>query len=171
MKLYAGRIPTISTEIVEGLVAAGDIEVETSEVPEVSIDIESVLKEYLRVEREITDRARDVIANKGLPYNHLNKIKAQIAGQRGFGLADESIDYITDQIIEILFHTVRVEEVFSEDQELRKKMRPVLRKHMALDSDLDLEVRGRIKNLEEGTSTWEVEYQKVMEDLKHTKNL
>ena len=171
MKLYAGRIPTISIEIVEALVGNGDIEVDPNEVEEVSLDVESVLKEYLRVDREITDRARDVIASKNLPYNHLHKLKAKIATQRGFGLGDESIDYITNQVIEILLHTVRVEEVYSEDQDLRRMMRPVLRRHMALDSDLDQEVRGRIKNLEEGTSTWEIEYQKVMSDLKRTKNL
>ena len=35
-----------------------------------------------------------------------------------------------------------------------------------VSEDLDKEVRQRIKNLEEGTATWEIEYQKVMDQMK-----
>jgi hypothetical protein len=37
---------------------------------------------------------------------------------------------------------------------------------MAVDEELDAEVRQRIKNLEEGTATWEIEYNRVMEQIK-----
>jgi hypothetical protein len=171
MKLYQGRIPQIAKEILEALVQEEDIEVLPEEMSEVELDIGSVLKEYLRVERDITDRARDIISNRDLPYNQLGKVKSQLAQERGFGLNDDAVDYITSQLIEVLLHSMHVEEVYSEDHELRRKMRPVLRRHMEVDTELDHEVRRRIKNLQEGTSTWETEYQKVMEDLKRTKKL
>jgi hypothetical protein len=171
MKLYAGRIQAIAREIVEALAADGDIEVQPEQIEEVSLDIESVLKEYLRVDREVTDRARDVIATRNLPYNQLNKIKQQIADQRGFGLGEDSIDYLAKQAIEMLFHSHHVEEVFGEDHDLRRKMKPILKKHMAVDTELDQEVRGRIKNLQEGTSTWDIEYKKVMDELKRNRKL
>ena len=44
-------------------------------VEEVELDIASILKEYNRMDREITDRGRDFIAERGLPYNQLFKIK------------------------------------------------------------------------------------------------
>ena len=171
MKLYQGRIPQIAKDILEALTREEDIEVLPEEMAEVELDIGSVLKEYIRVEREITDRARDTIASRDLPYNQLSKIKGQLALERGFGINDEAVDYITSQIIEVLLHTVHVEEVYAEDHDLRRKMRPVLRRQMEVDTELDHEVRRRIKNLQEGTSTWETEYQKVMEDLKRNRKL
>lgn len=171
MKLYQGRIPQIAKDILEALTVEEDIEVLPEELPEVELDISSVLKEYIRVDRDITDRARDMIASRDLPYNQLGKIKGQLAAERGFGLNDDAVDYLTSQIIEVLLHTVHVEEVYAEDHDLRRKMRPVLRRQMEVDSELDHEVRRRIKNLQEGTSTWETEYQKVMEDLKRNRKL
>ncbi len=43
--------------------------------------------------------------------------------------------------------------------------------HMQVDEELDEEVRRRIKNLEEGTSTWEVEYGKVLDQIKRNRGL
>ena len=171
MKLYPGKIASISQEITTALTAAGDIEVRESEVTEVELDISSVLKEYVRVEREITDRARDLIASRDLDYTSLNKLKRQVADDRGFKLGEDAIEYIIQQVIEMLLHSVHVDEVYAEDHELRAKMTGVLRKHMTVDSDLDREVRRRIKNLQEGTTSWEVEYRRLMDDLKRTKRL
>ena len=71
----------------------------------------------------------------------------------------------------MLLHSVHVDEVYAEDIELRRKMTTVLRKDMAVDNDLDREVRRRIKNLQEGTTGWEIEYRRLMDDLKRTKRL
>jgi hypothetical protein len=37
---------------------------------------------------------------------------------------------------------------------------------MTVDEELDQEVRERIRNLEEGTQSWELEYSRVMEQMK-----
>jgi hypothetical protein len=42
---------------------------------------------------------------------------------------------------------------------------------MDVETDLDREVRSKIKNLEEGTNTFEVEYARVMEQIKKTRGL
>jgi hypothetical protein len=42
---------------------------------------------------------------------------------------------------------------------------------MQVDEELDEEVRRRIKNLQEGTSTWEVEYGKVLDQIKRNRGL
>jgi hypothetical protein len=47
----------------------------------------------------------------------------------------------------------------------------VLKKHMLVDDEIDAEVRRRIKNLEEGTATWEVEYQKALDQIKKNRRL
>ena len=62
-------------------------------------------------------------------------------------------------------------EIFAEDMAMRKKLAPVLKKHMDVESGLDEEVRSKIKNLEEGTANFEIEYSKVMEQIKRKKGL
>ena len=52
MRLYSGKIPLIGTEIVKSLAEAGDIEV--TDRGEAEMDVQAVLKEYLRLDREIT---------------------------------------------------------------------------------------------------------------------
>jgi len=64
-----------------------------------------------------------------------------------------------------------VEEIFADDATLRKRMVDVLKKHMMVDDEVDAEVRRRIKNLEEGTATWEVEYQKALDQIKKNRRL
>ena len=169
MRLYPGKVSAIAQDMVQALVQNGDIEVAEEMTQEVVLDIESVLREYIRADRELTDRARDLISKDGLEFNQVNKIKTRLADERGFGVGDRAVDYLTRQIIEALFHSRHVDEVFSEDHTLRKSLRDVLNQHLHVDSDLDVEVRKRIKNLQEGTQSWEVEYQKVMQDLKRLK--
>jgi len=50
-------------------------------------------------------------------------------------------------------------------------MTDILKKHMHIDEEIDAEVRRRIKNLEEGTATWEVEYQKALDQIKKNRRL
>jgi hypothetical protein len=42
---------------------------------------------------------------------------------------------------------------------------------MDVEGELDSEVRGRIKNLEEGTAAFDIEYAKVMEQMRRKKGL
>jgi len=169
MKLYPGKIPMMAQEIAAALASAGDIDVRDQALNEVELDVASVLKEYVRVEREVTDQARELISRRDLDFTSLNKIKQRIADERGFGLEDDAVEYIVKQIIEMLMHSVHVEEVYAEDNVLRRKTAEVLRKYMNVDNDLDREVRRRIKNLQEGTTGWEIEYRRLMEDLRRTR--
>ena len=171
MRLYQGKVTPVAQDMVQQLTSTGDIEVLPEMVSEVVLDIESVLREYIRADREITDRARDKISKDGLEFNQVNKIKQEIAKERGFGVGDGAVEYLTRQIIEALFHSRHVEEVFAEDNAIRRALRDVLNRHLHVDENLDKEVRNRIKNLQEGTQTWEIEYQKVMQDLRRLKGL
>jgi hypothetical protein len=37
---------------------------------------------------------------------------------------------------------------------------------MAVEDELDTEVRARLKNIQEGTDAWDVEYARVMDQIK-----
>ncbi len=169
MKLYSGKIPAVAEELVRSLSEAQDIEVSSRE--EAKLDVEAVLKEYLRMDRELTDRAKDVMEQKGLGYGQFSKVKRSLAEERDFGIGDEATGWIANQVLETFMHSPHVEEVFADDPTLRRKTRDILKKYMAVDDELDEEVRRRIKNLAEGTQTWEIEYQKVMGEMKRKHGL
>jgi hypothetical protein len=169
MRLYSAKIPAISAELVRVLVDAGDIEV--SDNTEVEMDVASALKEYVRVDRELTDKAKDILEQRKLPYGQFSKVKRTLAEEKDFGLGEEALTWIATQLVEGFMHSAHVEEVFAEDVTLRRRIKDVLKKHMAIDDELDAEVRQRIKNLEEGTATWEMEYSRVMEQIRQKHGL
>lgn len=169
MRLFSGKIPIIAQEIVRVLTAEGDLE--TEQPNEVVLDIESVLKEYLRYERSVADEAKNRLEARSLPYAQLGKIRSQVARERGAPQHDDVLPYLLEQILSLLFHSKNVDEIFAEDAQLRTKIAHVLRKHMDVGGELDAEVRSKIKNLEEGTASFEIEYQRVMGELKRKKGL
>ena len=169
MRLYSRKIPAVASEIIRTLTEQNDIEV--GDAGEAQLDVEAVLKEYLRQDRELTDRTKDLLEQRGLPYDQFGKVKRAMAEERGFGLGEESLTWICNQVLETFMQSAHVDEIYAEDATMRKKMRDILKKHMQVDEELDEEVRRRIKNLQEGTATWEVEYQKVLEQLKRNRGL
>ena len=169
MRLYAAKVPVIAGELIRSLMDSGDIEV--SNKAEVELDVGAVLKEYIRVDRELTDKAKDVMEKRKLTYGQFGKIKRALAEEKEFGLGEEGLSWICTQLLETFMHSANVEEVYADDATLRKHIKDVLKKHMAVDAELDAEVRQRIKNLEEGTATWELEYNRVMDQIKQKHGL
>jgi len=169
MRIYAGKIPNIAAEVVQTLTSSGDIE--TEDRREVEQDIAAVLNAYVETDRQVTERAKDLMQARNLGQQEFARTKKLVAEQRGFKIGDEMLDYLLDQIVEMLMHSSSVEEVYAEDVEMRREMAPILKRHMALDEELDRETRAQLKHVEEGTRTWEVEYRRVMEDIRRRKGL
>ena len=169
MRLFSGKISVIAEEIVRTLVADSDIETPSQE--EVRLDIEAVLKEYLRQDRGALDEAKNRMEIRGLSYSQLGKMKSAVARERGLAIGDEMLPYVLEQVLTMLFHSANVEEVFADDLVLRKKMTKIIRRHLDVEGELDQEVRSKNKNLQEGTATFEIEYQRVMGELKRKKRL
>lgn len=170
MKLYFAKIPTISQDIIHSLAQNHDIEVENE--AEAHLDIEAVLKEYLRMDRELSEKAKDLMERRSLPYSNFSRVKRSIALERKFIVdEDEIVPYLTNQLLESFMHSQHIAEVFTSDEILRKKVQGLLRKHMEVENELDQEVRGRMKHLEEGTAGWDIEYSRVMEQVKRKHKL
>jgi hypothetical protein len=169
MRLHAAKVPQIAAEMLDALLQGSDIETENP--AEVKADIEAVLNQYIRDEQEVSDRAKDLVAARGLPPTELNRVKKLAADERKIKLGDDAIDYLLDQLLEMLMHSGNVEEVFAEDYVLRRKMREPLRRQVSEEQDLQQEVREHLKHVKEGTTLWEVEYKRMMEDIKRRKGL
>jgi hypothetical protein len=164
VRLYSGKIDSVATEIVNRLVVDSDLEV--SNRSEAELDVASILKEYVRVDKELTERTKDILEIRGLPYSAFGRTKRTLADQKDFGLGEDSITWILNQMLELFMRSNHIEEIYADDATLRRKLREILQKHMAVDEELDREVRQRIKNFEEGSQTWEIEYNRVLEQMK-----
>ena len=134
-------------------------------------DVAAVLTQYLADEREVNERAKDVIERTGKPQSEYQRVRQLVAEEKGIKVGDDALDYLLDQVVEMLMHSSHVDEVYVEDVELRRKMAPVFKKHMAVDATLDAEVRVQLRHVREGTREWEVEYAKVLEQVKRKKGL
>lgn len=169
MWLHKARVPQIAAEMVSALSAKGHIECEAPK--EVQLDIESVLVQYINDEQELSDRARELVAARGMPVAEMGRMKKLLAEQKKLGLGEDAIDYLLDQLLEMLMHSHNVDEVFAPDFELRRVMREPLRRQFAAENELEQEVRGQLRHVQEGTQMWEIEYRRVMEDVKRRKGL
>jgi hypothetical protein len=155
--------------MVKALLDSKDIE--TASPNEVKADIESVLEQYIRDEQATTERAKDIVASRGLPQTEYQRVRKLAAEEKRIKIGEDAIDYVLDQLVEMLMHSSNVDEVFAEDYELRRKMREPLRKQLVEEQAFEQEVRGKLRHVQEGTSLWEVEYRRMMEDTRRRKGL
>jgi hypothetical protein len=169
MRIHAAKVAQIAAEMVQSLTS--DKSIETESPKEVVLDIEAVLNQYIRDEQEVSDKAKDMMSARNLPPTELGRIKRLVADQKKLKIGDDAIDYILDQLLEMLMHSQNVDEVFAEDYELRRRMREPLRRQLSEEEDLQKEVRAQLKHVEEGSALWEVEYRRIMEDIKRRRGL
>jgi hypothetical protein len=168
MWLTRAKLPTLASGIVKALVDPTLIE--TAARDAVQADILAVLEQYLRDEQDISTRARDLAVKRGAAPADANRIKRELARQQGVGVGDDAIDYLLSQLLEMLMHSGSVEEIFAQDHELKLAMRAPLRKEQAAAEQMDEVVRKRLKHVEEGSSQWEVEYQRMREEVTRRRN-
>ena len=171
MRLYRGQARTIARDLCERLVELEAIEIDPMLKEEAEKDIESVLLEYIRTDREITDEARETAQTRGLGNAAFGRIKRRLAKDRGFGIGDDAVEWIVTQLTEILLHSGNIEEVYADDRDIRKTINKVLKTHANIEDELDREVRGKLKNLEEGSNAWDIEYERALGSLKRNKGL
>jgi uncharacterized protein len=171
MRLYSKVIPAISREVVSKLMAEGDIEVETMRVADAEQDMAAIMKQYLMDEDSVNAATREALERRGYDPTHFNRVKREMADVRGHKTGQDGIDFVIDQMLEFLLISRNVEEVFSEDHTMRRKIHDIFKKYLVVDEEIEREVRSRLKHLQEGTADWEIEYRKQVEQIKRIKGL
>lgn len=169
MRLYASKIPDVAAAACKALLSAGDIEAEAPR--EVEADLGSVLRSYLDVEQQVNDKTKDLLQRTGRGQSDYQKVRRQMADNAGIKVGDEALDYLLDQMIEILHHSANVDEIYAEDIDMRRKLRDVLRKYVFVEDELDAEVRAQLRHVQEGTRVWDIEYARVLEQVKRRRGL
>ncbi|MGH7298532.1 MAG: DUF507 family protein, partial [Polyangiaceae bacterium] len=100
MRLYSGKVPAIATEVARALLASKDIEAESPK--EVEADVASVLNQYLADEREVNERAKDILERTGKSQSDYSRVRALAADEKGIKVGDDALDYLLDQVVEML---------------------------------------------------------------------
>lgn len=169
MRLYGAKVGPIAQEVVRSLVSGKDIETDAQR--EVVADIEAVLKSYLDTERVVDDKTRELLQRTGRGTGEFGRVRQQVAEHHGIKVGDDALDYLLDQVVEMLLHSAHVDEVFAEDVELRRKMTPIFKRYMAADAELEAEVRAQLRHVKEGTAQWDIEHARVLEAVKRKRGL
>lgn len=171
MRIYPKVIPIVSREIIQKLTAEGDIEVEPMRIADAEMDMSAIMREYLAQEERVNQATREALERRGYDGSKFNQVKREMADVRGFKLGEEGIEYVINQMIEFLLVSRNVEEVFSQDTSLRQKIHGLMKKHFDVDEDIDKEARMRLKHLQEGTSAFDIEYNKTVEQIRRARGL
>jgi hypothetical protein len=171
MRLYPKVIPIISREGIQQLMQDGDIEVEPMRVADAEMDLSAIMREYLANEERVNQATREALERRGYDYSKFNQVKREMADVRGFKMGDEGIEYVINQMIEFLLISRNVEEVYATDNVLRQKLFAVMKRHLDVDDEIDKEARSRLKHLQEGTSAFDIEYNKTVEQIRRARGL
>lgn len=171
MRIYRKVIPKIAKDVVRSLLASRAIEVEDGHRDEAELDVAGTLVEYMNELDRLNTDAHETLQRHNLPIEMLGRVKKTIADNRKIVTGEEAREHVVTRMIDGLFDSKNIQEVFAEDNELRKVIDDAMNKYIGVDEELDREVRGRLKNLREGTSEWEVEYGRLIDQMRHAKSL
>lgn len=163
MWLTRGKLPALSSAIVKALVD-GEL-IETESPSGVQADILAVLEQYVRDEHDISSKARDLAAARNAPPTEVSRIRKELARQQGVGIGEDSMDYLLAQFVEMLMHSGNVDEIFAQDHQLKLAMRTPLRNEQAAAEQMEDTLRKRLKHVQEGSAQWEIEYQRMREEV------
>ena len=171
MRLYRKVIPKIAREIVRSLNSRGDIEIDESLLDEAELDLAAVMVEYCNQDDRLNQDAREAIQRRGLNPERFGQVKKGLADAKGLKTGEEGLENLIEQMIEALFASKNVEEIYAEDHDIRKFINEVLKKYLDIDEDLDREARSRLRNLREGTQEWDVEYERTVNQIKRQRGV
>lgn len=171
MRLYRRIIPKMSKEIIAKLRGDGDVEIDDQKLEEAELDVAAILVEYCNAEDRLNQETRDALTRKGLSAERFAQVKRGLSEAKGHKTGEEGAEYVIGQMLEALMHSRNVEEVFAEDHEMRKKITDSMRKYLGIDEEIDREARSRLKNLREGTADWDMEYERIVSQLKRARGI
>lgn len=171
MRLYRSQIPRIAEDLIATLILDGDIVVEAENRKDAEEDIRAIMDEYLRQEHRVVQATREHMERHNVTYDQFGKVKSKFADDWHHPTGDDGIRWICGQILEGFMISNHVDEVFGEDRLMRKTLMRLFRKHLIEEADLDREVRGRLKNLRPGTDKWEIEYRRVLDEVRRKRGL
>ena len=171
MRLYRKVIPKIARDIIYTLNNQEKIEVEEGKTQEAELDLAAIMVEHLNSEDRVIKEAREMLQRRGLGSDRFAQAKISVAQARNIKLGEAGIEFIQEQLLEMLFASKNIAEVYAEDNDLRVIMKEITHKYTSISEEVDQAARQRLKNLKEGTPEWDIEYPRVLAQIKKQRGL
>ncbi|HBU49553.1 MAG TPA: DUF507 domain-containing protein [Myxococcales bacterium] len=165
MHLYRKIIPKIAHDCIRGLRLNEYVEIEDIQVIEAELDLATTMVEYMNNEDRISQEARSGLQRRHLPADRYAMVKRSIAEVREFPLGEAGVNFVAGKVLEALFDSDNVEEIYGSDEELRTIIDEVLAKHLTVDEEIDRNVRAALRNKREGSYEFETEYNRRVREL------
>lgn len=166
MKLYRARIPDIASSVIGTLIQEEHIEVSAEQRPEAELDLVAIMEEYLRREMDLRETVRENMARQNIPYDRYGQIRGRIASERNHPTGDDVERYLARQFVENFMISRFVDEVFSEDRIIYKRILEVLRDFHVDERAIRDEAREKVKNIAEGTVEYEIALSRAIKEVK-----
>lgn len=171
MKLYRAKIPAIAKQVIDVLVADGDIEVQPERREEAEKDLIAIMEEFRRRDMELRDRVRDQMAIQKISYDEYGRTLKSAAENGEHPVGDDIERFLCRQFLENMLISPNIEEVYEEDKVLHRKIMDVLRGNDVNEAEIREEAVGKIKNVREGTVEYEIALQNAVKDVKKRRGL
>jgi hypothetical protein len=171
MALYRKIIPKIARDVIRTLCSKNAIEVEEDRLSEAELDLAAVIVGHLDAEEEISREAAETLVRLGMAKDRFLQMKQRFAERRGIKIGEDGLDYLIGQLVEALFASKNIEEIFADDLELKKIIKECVTKALKVSDDIEQEARSRLKNVREGTPEWDIEYPRMIAQVKRQKGL
>lgn len=169
MKLYRAKVPEIAREAIVTLTSANDIEV--NDLEEAQQDLVAIMEEFLRRDSELRRRVKDQMARRNLPYGEYGRVRKAMADEMGHPMGGDVERFLARQFIENLMITRFVEEIWSEDEVMYKKVLEVLRSHDVDEEAIREEAAAKVKNVKVGTVEYEIALRDAVREVKRRHGL
>lgn len=171
MKLYRAKIPVIAHEVIKTLDEEGDIEVLPEKRDEAEKDLVAIMEEYQRRDYELRKRTKDHMHSRKLPYDAYGRVRGALADEINHPTGGDVERYLTRQFMENMMITPNIDEVWSSDKDLRRKILTILRSHDVDEREIREEAKKQIKNVDEGTVDYEIALQKAIREVRKRRGL
>lgn len=171
MRLYRKVIPKIAREIIAQLNTKEMIEAEDGKLNEAELDLAAVMVEHLNAEDRIVKEAREALQKRNMGADRFPQMIKAVAEARNVKIGMEGLEDLLNQLLEALFASKNIAEVYAEDNNLRLSIKEIMDKYLSVSEEIDQEARRRLKNVREGTPEWEIEYPRMVAQLKRQKGL
>lgn len=86
-------------------------------------------------------------------------------------LSHSRIEHLTGKIIKLLWNSENVEEIYASNRTLQLKINAIFEEYCNLDDVLEEEADRRLKHLQKGTQDWEIEFEKLSEEVRRKKGI
>ena len=171
MKLYRAKIPQIAHDVIQRLSEEGDIEVLAEQREEAERDLAAIMEEFLRRDMSLRDRIRDHMSARNVPYSDYGRVRKRMSEEMNHPSGDDIERFLCRQFLENMLITPNIDEVYSEDREMHKKVMEVLRGHDVDERAIREEAQSKVKNVREGTVDYEIALQKAVKEVKKRRGL